>query len=73
MPGVNYSWLDTIILKLINVLFFIDKVISKLFNFKPFSKINYLNCKKESIIFSKLMNLIKKLLHTIPKIMLIQR
>lgn len=55
MPGVNYSWLDTIILKLINVLFFIDKVISKLFNFKtPFQKINYLNCKKESIIFSKL-------------------
>ncbi len=54
MRGVNYSWLDTIILKLINVLFFIDKVISKLFNFKPFSQINYLNCKKRKYYFSKL-------------------
>ncbi|EHH7544944.1 TPA: capsular polysaccharide synthesis protein, partial [Escherichia coli] len=63
----NYSWLDTIILKLINVLFFIDKVISKLFNFKPFSQINYLNCKKESIIFSKLDESYKKVAAYDPK------
>ncbi|HHH3143248.1 TPA: hypothetical protein ACPZYB_004723, partial [Escherichia coli] len=67
MRGVNYSWLDTIILKLINVLFFIDKVISKLFNFKPFSQINYLNCKKESIIFSKLDESYKKVAAYDPK------
>ena len=39
MRGVNYSWLDTIIFKINKCSIFIDKVISKLFNFKPFHKL----------------------------------